>query len=29
MTTEIVQLCSLIPALEEELAQRFTVHRLF
>jgi lactate dehydrogenase-like 2-hydroxyacid dehydrogenase len=29
MTTEIVQLCPLIPALEEELAQRFTVHRLF
>ncbi|AAK88759.1 dihydrofolate reductase [Agrobacterium tumefaciens] len=29
MTAEIVQLCPLIPALEEELAQRFTVHRLF
>ena len=29
MTTEILQLCPLIPALEEELAQRFTVHRLF
>lgn len=29
MTTEIVQLCPLIPALEQELAQRFTVHRLF
>ncbi|MDS7595699.1 2-hydroxyacid dehydrogenase [Agrobacterium tumefaciens] len=29
MTTEILQLCPLIPALEQELAERFTVHRYF
>lgn len=29
MTTEILQLCPLIPALEKELAERFTVHRYF
>lgn len=29
MTTEILQLCPLIPDLERELAERFTVHRYF
>jgi lactate dehydrogenase-like 2-hydroxyacid dehydrogenase len=29
MPTDIVQLCPLIPALEKDLGERFTVHRLF
>jgi lactate dehydrogenase-like 2-hydroxyacid dehydrogenase len=29
MTTELLQLCPLTPALEAELASRFTVHRYF
>ena len=29
MSTEILQLCPLMPALEQALAERFTVHRFF